>query len=262
MSYLAMKSALVLAIFWGQFDSRANTERRLDPLLEGWDQIRRDSQESRQKFTWTYVTSRDSSAKGQPTRTVYRGEIFIKSPDHLRLETRDIRGNPLLTLLCVGETAKLYLFTERVAYIVSLPQGFRLPSSVEHGRMKNPGFSQAILERSLWHLLGPPVKGLNRLFFIRVEEEDGHRDAIRLTPAPVEGWSFDMDTEWQLAFEKNERWVRRIWYGTSSPKREIVVDFEKPKTSLPSDIWNAPFNQLPKGWVSRNYPVIAQKVAN
>jgi hypothetical protein len=225
--------------------SKASTDERLNALLRDWDRVRLGPHEWHQKFTWTR-TSPDPFSQEGFNKLVDHAEMWIKRPDHLRIEARDQKGDPHMTVLCVGEKARIYFFSQKEEHSFSLPAGFRVPENV--GQRVNPNL-QTINEIFVWPVLGPPLSAPNGRFAVRLEKEDDYWTYIRLDPIGTHWWLADL--EGQVVLDKKNRWLRRVWLRTSGflISGEITTDFEEPKAGhFPPEIWDPPFKELPKGW--------------
>jgi hypothetical protein len=225
--------------------AKARSDEGLNAVLREWARARQNPDEWHQNFTWTV---RDPLCNQEKLdKVIDHGEIWIRRPDHLRVEARDSKGNPLLTVLCVGENAQIYFFLERTAFIFSLPAGCRLPASAEQRAARDPGFFDAIGETLAWSVFGPPVSALNGRFVIRLEKEDDFWSYIRLDPIRTHWWM--PYSEWQVVLDRKDRWIRRVWQHNVGGDCEITVEFKRPeRRQFQPDIWDPPFKELPEGW--------------
>jgi hypothetical protein len=226
--------------------SKASSDERLHALLRDWDRVRLGPREWHQKFTRTRGSDPDPFFD---TKQIDRAEMWIKRPDHLRIETRDQKGDPHFTVLCVGERVRVYDFTVKQELSFSLPAGIRVPETVGQRAANNPGFLERINEIMVWSILGPPVPVINRCFTARLEKEDDYWSYIRLDPIQTQGWLPDL--EGQVVLHKKNHWLRRVclYNDRGLLKVNIETNFEEPKAGhFPPETWSPPFKELPKGW--------------
>ena len=118
--------------------SKASADERLNALLRDWDRVRLGPREWHQKFTRTTGSDPDPFLDN---KQIDRAEMWIKRPDHLRIETRDQKGDPHFTVLCVGEKVRVYDFTVKQELSFSLPAGLRVPETVGQRAANNPEVS-------------------------------------------------------------------------------------------------------------------------
>jgi hypothetical protein len=218
---------------------------RLAAVLREWKVEQRTSVEWHRKFTWT--DRRRDPLEGKRVNKVYQGELFVKAPDHLRVDLRDPQGRAFLTMLCVGDEARFYQFGEKREVIVALTSDFRMPERVFGAVEKKRTWVGSMLEALTWPVFGPPLTRLEGRFVLRVEKEDDDWTYIRLEPVHQSWWL--PDDEWQVVLSRKKRWLRRVWSRGGFPGEGLTVEFDEPQEGpLPPRTWEPLFTKPPKGW--------------
>jgi hypothetical protein len=220
-----------------QPDSVAATNKRLEEVLQGW-------QNAAESVRQAHYSVRTTSVDPVIARTeVSRTEQWFRKPDLLRIDLKNDNGSRQQCFYSKGKEVHWFRNNEEAVYNLSSEFGFpddpgRYPDSFW------PSLGGKLLQVAHRQILGFSVPELKKNCDVRLVKEDAYWIYLEFIPRER---SYQQEFSYlRVVLDRKELWVRQITSRNSNGS-STIYDNEKPDTTTPVTPESIT-KGLPVGW--------------
>ncbi|HEV3258921.1 MAG TPA: hypothetical protein VG013_18770 [Gemmataceae bacterium] len=230
---------------------KARADARLDALLRDWEKARTRVRDMHCEFVWT-MQDRTFGDK-----TTFTGRVFFKSPDLLRADVKDGKGQLQYIVLLTKKGVRYYDFHARQESFIETRSGHQ--QRVDSCWLLEwlDRWVGRLSQRVQWTFVGMPVGDLRARYRVRLTKEDERWAYIEAKPRMAEDRA-DFE-KMEVVLSKKTHLLRRTWYLQPNGN-EITVDIKHVETDVSPPIsLKSMSSDLPRGWERNSLPAEDEK---